>query len=128
MWRCLTWPKPQLGRALDVHLGAGRAGTFRHRVRHLLDVAVGRIIQNQNLRHFSLPLGLPLVSPLTRAAPGAAACRRLPWTSTIPSAADATAPEAGAGLPHLHRFIATGRRQGRVRNPRSPLSSRRPCR
>jgi hypothetical protein len=41
----------QLGHPLDVDLGAGLAYPLGNCVRHRFDMAVGRVVENQNLRH-----------------------------------------------------------------------------
>jgi hypothetical protein len=43
----------QLWYSLDVDLGTGLARAFRDCVRHRLDVAVGRIVENENFCHFA---------------------------------------------------------------------------
>src|SRR5580698_5982490 len=47
----VDFERNQFRNALDVDGGAGLAGAFRHRVRHRLDMAVGRIIKHENFRH-----------------------------------------------------------------------------
>ena len=58
----------ELGHPLDVHVGAGLARPLGGRVRHRLDMAVGRVVENQNLRHDLLldDLVLGAADPLRR--------------------------------------------------------------
>lgn len=53
----------ELGRALDVNVGAGRPRALSHRMLHRFDVDVGRIVDNQKLRHHLLFDGLAPATP-----------------------------------------------------------------
>ncbi len=46
--------RDQFGHALDVDRGAGRAGALGDGFGHLLDVTVGGVVENEDLRHVSL--------------------------------------------------------------------------
>ncbi len=45
------------GNATDIHLGTASARTFSDGVRHLLEMAVGRVIEHENLGHGTFPFG-----------------------------------------------------------------------
>ncbi len=49
--RFCDFQRHQFGDPLDVYRGAGFAGAFGDGVRHLLDVAVGGIVENENFSH-----------------------------------------------------------------------------
>src|SRR5204863_77861 len=54
--RLRHFERRRLRHAADVHLGAGAARAFGHGVSHLREVAIGRVIENEDLRHdASLP-------------------------------------------------------------------------
>ena len=44
--------------SLDVHLRARAAGTFSDCLGHLLDMAIGGVVENENLAHCEAPIEL----------------------------------------------------------------------
>jgi hypothetical protein len=99
----------ELRHPLDVDLGTSLACAFRNRARHRLDMAIGRIVENQDFCHVSLlaecasgradtPYGVSTrtssessiaVTLMTAASLMAAPSRasiRVPFTSTAPEA------------------------------------------